>query len=198
MSGRTKRTLEVARKVAERAAELDIETAVIGAVALAVHGYPRATMDIDLACWTDPFTKLRELKEELERDGYETTLFEPDREDPLGGVLTVSGDDFGPVQVVNFCNPLSGAMNPGRDAISSARTTVEEAGLLVVDLEHLIALKLYAGGPKSRSDVIELLQRNPEAAREGIRAVCATFGLEVDWLRLLAESEGSEPPSPGA
>jgi len=99
---------------------------------------------------------------------------------------------------VNFYNPLSPAVNPGQDAIRSARTLVPETGLPVVDLEHLIALKLYAGGHKSRSDVIELVQRNPEASREGIRAVCASFGLENDWFRVLAESEGTEPPSSGA
>jgi len=36
-------------------------------------------------------------------------------------------------------------------------------------LGHLIALKLYAGGMKSKADTVELLKRNPDADRGGIR-----------------------------
>jgi len=32
-----------------------------------------------------------------------------------------------------------------------------------------IALKLYAGGMKSKADTVELLKRNPDADRGGIR-----------------------------
>src|SRR5579883_602911 len=53
--------------------------------------------------------------------------------------------------------------------ISSRAEAIEHAmrnalgSLSVVDLAHLVALKLYAGGPKGKLDVIELLSRNPEA-----------------------------------
>jgi hypothetical protein len=60
-------------------------------------------------------------------------------------------------------------------------------GLAVVDLAHLIALKLYAGGPKSMLDVTELLARNPDAHRNAIRAVCERFGLAQEWDDLIAQ-----------
>ena len=45
--------LELAERVAEIARGLGIETALIGATALAVHGYVRGTLDIDLASIVD-------------------------------------------------------------------------------------------------------------------------------------------------
>jgi hypothetical protein len=54
----------------------------------------------------------------------------------------------------------------------------------VVTLPDLIALKLYAGGPKSRADVAELLQRNAPLDLAAIRAACesARLGAELDAL----------------
>lgn len=185
---RTTRTLEVARDVASACRDLGIETALIGALALAYHGYARATEDLDLASCVDPFTSLRELRRVLEAKGFEVRFGEPDAMDPLGGVLTVTGTDFDAVQVVNFHNPLSGVGNPGREAIETASATLEGYALRVVDVPHLIALKLYAGGPKSRGDVLELLARNREVPREEIADVCSRHHLGTEWADLLAQS----------
>jgi len=78
--------------------------------------------------------------------------------------------------------------NPGPDAIAkSLPGLVEGSSLRVVDLPHLIALKLYAGGPKSRLDVMELLARNPALPRSEVAVVCERFGLKDDWERLISE-----------
>jgi len=80
-------------------------------------------------------------------------------------VLTVTGEDFDPVQVVNFLNPLSRRRNPGSEAVRTATAgAVAGSPLRLVTLPYLIALKLYAGGYKSRLDVLELLTRNPDAS----------------------------------
>ena len=71
---------------------------------------------------------------------------DPDPDDPLGGVLTVTGDDFDAVQVVNFYNPWAVSSNPGESSIQSAAACIPGYDLPVVDVPHLIALKLYAGG----------------------------------------------------
>jgi hypothetical protein len=42
----------------------------------------------------------------------------------------------------------------------------------------LVALKLYAGGYKSKGDIVELLLRNPGADLAEVRAVCARYRLE--------------------
>jgi hypothetical protein len=63
--------------------------------------------------------------------------------------------------------------------------------LRVVTLPHLVLFKLYAGGPKSRNDVLELLSRNPELDLNALRDACRGFRLDrrLDaWLRELKPS----------
>ena len=47
----------------------------------------------------------------------------------------------------------------------------------IVPLPHLVALKLYAGGTKSRADIVELLGRNPDADMAAIRHLCQSWRL---------------------
>ncbi len=49
--------------------------------------------------------------------------------------------------------------------------------LRLVPLPQLVALKLYAGGSKSRADIVELLRRNPEADLSPIRTACRRYRL---------------------
>ncbi len=51
---RAQRTLDVAAQVARALAREGIETALVGSVALAVHGFVRATRDVDLAVLVPP------------------------------------------------------------------------------------------------------------------------------------------------
>ena len=53
------------------------------------------------------------------------------------------------------------------------------------DVPHLVALKLYAGGQKSASDVLELLARHPDEDLEALGALCARLGLASEWETLL-------------
>src|SRR5678815_59533 len=92
---------------------------------------------------------------------YEVGLITPDADDPLGGCLNVTGDEFDLVQVVNFDNPFRpGAGGAGRAAVETATPNVL-GPLAVADIPHLVALKLYAGGRKNELDILELLDRNP-------------------------------------
>jgi hypothetical protein len=184
-TSRAERTLAEAEKIAAMLRARGVETAVIGAVAAAVHGYPRSTADVDLASAVDPYRVLEPLKAELTALGYEARFDEPDAEDPLGGVLTVRGKGFKAVQVVNYANPWGGGTPLGREAIEHA-TRDALGSLAVVDLPHLIALKLYAGGAKAKLDVAELLARNRDVDVDALRALCARFGLDAaldDLLR---------------
>jgi hypothetical protein len=52
---REEKTLEVAERVAAILGSRGVPSAVIGAMALAVHGYVRATRDFDLATHVHPF-----------------------------------------------------------------------------------------------------------------------------------------------
>ena len=178
-AGIESRTIQVAEQVHDILERLGIESAVIGAMALAVHRYVRATRDFDLATCADPFLKLPELRQALEKAGFHAELRQPDADDPLGGVVEINGEGFKPIQIVNFLNPAAPrAAALGREAISESKVgLIERSRIRVVTLPCLIALKLYGGGPKNRNDVIEILERNQPLDLSAIRDVCGRHGL---------------------
>lgn len=146
---------------------------VIGAVALAAHGYVRFTDDLDLGVNTD-LGSLRQAADALRMAGFEVELREPDGHDPLGGVVDVRGP-FGLVQIVNYGGLFPAVIEGG---LAAAETVIRPgSGLRIVPLPHLVALKLYAGGTKSRSDIVELLARNPDADMAAIRHLCQNWRL---------------------
>lgn len=184
-SPRALRSLEVARKVFELLAGNDIDAAVIGSIALAVHGYVRATRDLDFGVAVLAFDSLRRFADQLRDQGYEIDLGEPSPDDPVGGIVTVSGADFDPVQIVNLRAPGGRHEKLAREAIATAQNA-PEFGLPVVDLPHLVALKLVAGSRKDELDILELLRANPEASLEEVVALCGRHRLKARLEHLLA------------
>ena len=79
-----------------------------------------------------------------------------------------------------------------KSALASATRLVPGLTLPVIDLDHLIAIKLYswdgqAPGAKPVRDIAALLTANPSTDLERLRATCASLGLgrELDaFLRL--------------
>lgn len=162
-----------AEQVARQSEILGSELLVIGAAALAGHGYVRLTGDIDLA-GNLSLRRLRDLSTALGEAGYAVELREPDDADPLGGVLDVFGS-FGAIQVISFEGRFPQAI---RDALERATLRLRDgSSLRIVPLPHLVALKLYAGGFKSKSDVVEVLSLNPSANLDEIGALCARYRL---------------------
>ena len=146
---------------------------VIGAVALAAHGYVRFTEDLDLGVNTDLGT-LNQVADALRTAGFEVELREPDGQDPLGGVVDVRGP-FGLIQIVNYGGRFPAVIDGG---LAAADTVIRSGSRLrIVPLPHLAALKLYAGGTKSRADIVELLSRNPDADVAAIRDLCRNWRL---------------------
>lgn len=189
-------TLELLERVAGVAKTLGIETAVIGAVAMAAHNYVRATADADLGTYVDPYTDLVRLRDALAASGLRVELRTPDDEDPLGGVLRVwehedeDGDPVDFVDVVNFKNPhRSGHHTPGAEAIRAAVPVEGRPSLRFVGLAHLIALKLFTGGLRDKADVVELLRHNPDADMHAIVEVVRGFGLDAELQSLSGELE---------
>ena len=165
--------LHVAESVAAVLLEFQVDAVVIGAIALAAHHYVRYTEDIDLGINTD-LARLRQITDALRAKGFQAELRKPYDADPLSGVTDVTGA-FGLVQIVNFGQTFS-AVIP--DAVRDANLTVRPGSALkLVPLAHLVALKLYAGGLKSKADVAELLSRNPEADIDQIRRLCESYRL---------------------
>ena len=165
--------LRAAERVADLLDQHGVPAVVIGAVALAAYRYVRYTEDIDLGVDAD-LPCMRKLAAALREEGFTVELREPDGDDPLGGVIDVSGS-FGLVQVVSFADRLPAAI---RDALAGDDVRVSsDSKLRLVPLPQLVALKLYAGGSKSRADIVELLRRNPEADLSPIRTACRRYRL---------------------
>ena len=188
---RAERTLKLASEVARALASESVPTAVIGSIAAAVHGYPRSTEDLDLATFAEA-SVLARLARRLAEGGRRAEFVFPDADDPLGGVINVEELGADLVQVVNFYNPLGrGSGTLAREAIDQADVEIGPgSGLRAVRLSHLIALKLYGGGPDNARDVRQLLARNPDADVAEIRAVCERHGLARDLDQLLADRDG--------
>ena len=150
-----------------------VDAVVIGAVALAAYHYVRQTNDIDLGVNADLPT-LRAVVASLRQAGYAAELREPDGDDPLGGVIDVTGP-FGLLQIVSYEGRFPSVID---DALRTAKLVVRAGSpLRLVPIPQLIALKLYAGGYKSKSDIVELLACNPELDLAEVRAVCARYNL---------------------
>ena len=165
--------IQAAEEVCGVLASHGVEAVVIGAIALAAHGYVRFTEDLDLGINVDLGT-LRRLAQALRTSGFEVDLREPDGADPLGGVVDVRGA-FGLVQIVNFGGRFPAVIDGG---VAAADTVIRPGSALrIVPLPHLVALKLYAGGAKSRADIVELLARNPAADLSAIRDLCRGWRL---------------------
>jgi hypothetical protein len=160
---------------------------VIGAVALAAHGYVRFTEDLDLGVNTDLGT-LNQVADALQTAGFEVELREPDGQDPLGGVVDIRGP-FGLIQIGNYGGRFPAVIDGG---LAAADTVIRSGSRLrIVPLPHLVALKLYAGGTKSRADIVELLARNPDADMAAIRDLCQ--GWRLRGLEPLIEEAMGEP-----
>jgi len=174
---------DAAEDVLEILGSQRIEAVVIGAVALAGYSYVRQTQDLDLGVNAST-AQLHSLAEILESKGYGVQLREPDGDDPLGGVIDVSGP-FGLVQIVSFADRFPAVID---EAVKASILAVRPGSpLKIVPLPHLIALKLYAGGYKSKSDIVEVLLRNPDLDVAALRKLCRRYRLRgLD--KLIAEA----------
>lgn len=124
--------------------------ALVGALAVAAHGYVRATRDVDLVTRIP----LTEARDRLAQHGVKASLR---RSDALAGdfpcvrgVLDgVEFDVLPPLVPMEWENTVEIPLPGGNK-------------LRVVDARTLIHLKLRAGGPQDVLDVAMLLQRHPE------------------------------------
>jgi hypothetical protein len=173
MQDEAQTNLQVADRIAGMLAASNVPVVVIGAVALAAHRYVRFTEDIDLGVIAD-MARMRSLVESLRSAGYNTEFHEPDGDDPLGGVIDVSGP-FGLVQIISFEDRFPAVI---RDALAGEDIRIRPGSMLrIMPIPQLVALKLYAGGWKSHADIVELLRRNPEADVDMIHKTCRKYHL---------------------
>ena len=171
---KTEDLLQAAGQVMDVLAQLRVDAVVIGGVALAAHHYVRLTYDIDLGVNVN-VEKLHEIASSLKQAGFHIELREPDSQDPLGGVIDVKGS-FGLLQIISFADRFPAVID---DALSTHPVALcPGSALKIIPLPQLVALKLYAGGLKSKADILELLKRNPDTDLKEISDVCKRYRLQ--------------------
>ncbi len=148
------------------------ECVLVGGLAVGVHGYVRATDDLDFI----GRPALEVTRERLRRAGVETRLL---RGDLLGGGF---GCLKGEIDGVPF------DVLPALVPIAWDRALPLDIGggtLKVVDLDGLLQLKFRAGGPQDLLDAARLVLRHPDTearARELATAYRALDRFDT-WLR---------------
>ena len=160
--------------VAELLAAHKIPYAVIGAMAAAVHGVVRASLDADALVSTQ-LAVARELQREFTGKGYRAELRIGDVDDPIPALLEVT-DGFS--NRVDLLIGLRGLDIGAMDRVS----VVNLSGfpLRVIGREDFIAMKAHAGGPLDLADARAVLDVDPAGLdRELIRRIAAGFGKEA-------------------
>jgi hypothetical protein len=114
--------LAAAEKVVELLSRHQVDAVVIGAVAPAAYRYIGQTDDIDLGVNADVPT-LRRIVTSLHGAGFAAELREPEGDDPLGGVIDVTGP-FGLVRIVSYAGRFPIVIE---DAVRGASLVVREA-----------------------------------------------------------------------
>lgn len=180
--------LDLAERVADVLEAKGIRAALIGATAMAVHGYVRATQDIDLGTRDLSIAQLATIAGELRAQGMEVDVRTPDADDPLGGLIRVSDHDGNQVDVVNFGNPWTGAgRRVGEVGLAEPWVPLEGKRVAAVGLPGLVILKLAAGSRFDLRDAAELLARNPELDLAALGESAAALRLDKRLARVLAD-----------
>jgi hypothetical protein len=155
---RRSRLERVAVRLVAAAGPADV--VIVGGLAVALHGYVRATDDIDILSRV----ALVEVKGRLAARGIVTELFRGDR---LGGDFPSLKGELDGIRfdVLPELAPV--------DWEGAPEFKVGGVTLRIVDLPGLLALKLRAGGPQDLLDAAALVLLHPEIAPLATRLATA-------------------------
>ena len=153
---------------------VNVDYAVVGAMAASVHGVVRASFDADALLSID-ISALAELERSLKAAGFKTELRRGDMGDPISALLTLR-DNF-----ENRVDLLVGIR--GFDPAAFSRTievALEGESLKFVGLEDFVAMKLFAGGPQDLVDARSALEAAPEPPNmELLEGLARRYGPET-------------------
>jgi hypothetical protein len=157
----------------------------IGGLALAAHGYLRATADVDMISRVP----LTEARERLAMKGVASKLVrgelhEGDFDCLHGDVAGIRFDVMPQIVSVDWKRSPSILLPGGRH-------------VLVASLKTLIHLKLIAGGPPDVVDIANLLRLHPEET-EATRKLAGAYNLadQLETFMKGSRASVSAPPSP--
>lgn len=148
--------------------------AVIGAMAAAVHGLVRASVDAD-ALVPLQLREARTLLQALTDAGYVAELRVGDPDDPIPALLEVQ-DRYG-----NRVDLLIGLRGMDPEVLDRTRqVTLAGSVLEVVGREDFIAMKAFAGGPGDIADAKAIVEVDPGALDLALlRRVARRFGADT-------------------
>jgi predicted nucleotidyltransferase len=159
--------------VAESLAKRGVRYAVIGAMAAAVHGVVRASLDAD-AIVAMHVREAQALRQSLIEEGYEATLRTGGVDDPISGLLEIK-DRHG-----NRVDLLLGLRGMDPELLNRTRQVrLAEAVLEIVGREDFIAMKAFAGGPVDLADAHAVIELDRES-------------LDLELLHRLAQRFGRD------
>jgi len=159
--------------VAVLLAKQGVRYAVIGAMAAAVHGVVRASLDAD-AVVALQVREAQALRQSLIEEGYEAVLRTGDVDDPIPALLEVK-DRQG-----NRVDLLIGLRGMDPELMNRTRQVrLAEAVLEIVGREDFIAMKAFAGGPVDLADARGVMDLDRDS-------------LDLKLLRRLAQRFGSD------
>lgn len=160
--------------VAESLARRGVRYAVIGAMAAAVHGVVRASLDAD-AIVALQVCEAQALRQSLLEEGYEVALRTGDVDDPIPGLLEIR-DRYG-----NRVDLLLGLRGMDPELLNRTRQVrLGETTLAIVGREDFIAMKAFAGGPIDLADAHAVIDLDRELLDlELLRRVAQRFGRDA-------------------
>ena len=134
--------------------EAGADWAVIGAMAVAYHGWVRASLDADaLISLKKSSLDIDQLGERLRKEGWNVEVRMGEPGDPLGFVVRIRDSHGNQADLIGGIRKL----DPGFfDRIQ--REEWDGAALKFASTEDLLALKFYAGGPKDLEDAEGILK----------------------------------------
>ena len=143
--------------VAEVLLARGVRYAVVGAMAAAVHGVVRASLDAD-AVVAMQVREAGSLQRALAEAGYSAELRVGDFDDPIPALLAVH-DTHG-----NRVDLLIGLRGLDPDALSRTRQVLLSGAVLqIIGLEDFVAMKAFAGSPVDLADAAAVLSQNRSA-----------------------------------
>jgi predicted nucleotidyltransferase len=145
--------------------EAHVRFVVIGGIAVGVHGYVRATKDLDIVPDPEPenLTRLSSLLRELDSEPVGAGDFSADEfpYDPTDPEQLAQRANFrletrlGPLDIMQW---VAGIDDPAYPVLAREAITVDFRGgpVLVCGLEHLLVMKQAAGRDQDLQDLREL------------------------------------------
>lgn len=158
-----------------------IHWAAIGALAVAYHGWVRASMDADaLVNFKGASLDIDALQSRLKANRWEVDFRKGDPDDPLGYVIRIRDGAGHQVDLIGGIRRLDAGFFE-----RALAAEMQGLRLRMASPEDLLALKIFAGGPLDLDDAKGILQvKADDIDRELLTTLCHRFG-RAEERRLL-------------